>query len=82
MQSEATVVAVPQAAPSAERGGYLTLALLCAAHFFIDLYSSALAALQPVFVTSLGISLAQVGLLGGLLVFASSTMQPAYGYLS
>ena len=82
MQSEATVVAVPQAAPSAERRGYLTLALLCAAHFFIDLYSSALAALQPVFVTTLGISLAQVGLLGGLLVFASSTMQPAYGYLS
>ncbi|MCX6596881.1 MAG: hypothetical protein NTV70_11000, partial [Acidobacteria bacterium] len=59
-----------------------TLILLCVAHFFIDLYSSALAAFQPMIVDRMGISLAQAGLLGGLRVFSSSTTQPLYGYLS
>ena len=77
----ATLPASPPVA-ALERRGYLTLALLCAAHFFIDLYSSALGAVQPVLVDRLGISLTQAGLLGGLLVFSSSTIQPAYGYLS
>lgn len=72
--------AVPVAAPV--RRGFQTLALLSLAHFFIDLYSSALSGFQPVLVERLGLSLAQAGLLGGLLVFSSSTLQPVYGYLS
>ncbi len=56
--------------------------MLCVAHFFIDLYSSALSAFQPILVERLGLSLAQAGLLGGLLVFSSSTTQPIYGYWS
>lgn len=73
----------PLAAADARGQGWReTLVLLSLAHFFIDLYSSALSALQPVIVARLGISLSQAGLLGGLLVFSSSTTQPAYGYLS
>jgi FSR family fosmidomycin resistance protein-like MFS transporter len=69
--------------PPVERAGAsLPFALLCVAHFFIDLYSSALGAFQPLIVGKLGLTLAQAGLLGGILVFSSSTMQPAYGYLS
>ena len=39
-------------------------------------------ALQPLLVQKLHTSLTQVGILGGVLVFASSVMQPVYGYLS
>lgn len=62
--------------------GMLTLILLSAAHFFIDLYSGALGVLQPLLVDKLSLSLTQAGLLGGLLVFSSSLTQPLYGYLS
>lgn len=41
-----------------------------------------MSAFQPFLVQAYGLSLAQAGWLGGLLVFSSSTMQPAYGYLS
>ena len=61
---------------------YGNLALHAVAHFFIDLYSSALSAFQPFLVQAYGLSLAQAGFLGGMLVFSSSTTQPAYGYLS
>lgn len=73
VRTDSTVVA---------RRSNATLILLCVAHFFIDLYSSALAAFQPMIVDRMGISLAQAGVLGGLLVFSSSTTQPLYGYLS
>lgn len=69
-------------AQSFAKRGYATLAFLSLAHFFIDLYSSALGAFQPILVEKLGLSLAQAGMLGGLLVFSSSTLQPAYGYLA
>lgn len=62
--------------------GMMTLGLLCFSHFFIDLYSSALSAFQPILVDRLHMTLAQAGVLGGLLVFSSSTLQPIYGYLS
>ena len=39
-------------------------------------------ALQPLLVERFGLSLAQAGILGGVLVFSSSVTQPAYGYLS
>src|SRR5262245_29929675 len=58
------------------------LALLSSAHFFIDLYSSALGALQPLLVVRHALNLMQAGVLGGLLSFSSSVMQPLYGYIS
>ena len=58
------------------------LVLLSLGHFFIDLYSSALAVLQPLLLAKLNLSLTQAGLLGGVMVCSSSVMQPAYGYLS
>ncbi|HUS06702.1 MAG TPA: MFS transporter, partial [Bryobacteraceae bacterium] len=39
-------------------------------------------AFQPLLVDKLHLSLKQAGILGGLLIFFSSVMQPAYGYLS
>lgn len=64
------------------RSTFTNLTLHSIAHFFIDLYSAALSAFQPFLVQAFGMSLTQAGLLGGLLVFSSSTTQPAYGYLS
>jgi len=58
------------------------LVLLSLGHFFVDLYSSALAVLQPLLLAKLNLSLTQAGLLGGVMVCSSSVMQPAYGYLS
>ena len=58
------------------------LALLAVGHFFIDLYSSALGALQPLLVARYSLSLLEAGTLGGVLSFSSSVMQPLYGYLS
>jgi FSR family fosmidomycin resistance protein-like MFS transporter len=60
----------------------VSLALLSVGHFFVDLYSAALGALQPRLVEHLNLSLTQAGLLGGMLVFSSSLCQPIYGYLS
>ena len=64
------------------QGGLSTLALLSFGHFFIDLYSSAIGALQPVLVPGLGLSLSQAGFLGGTLILSSSVAQPLYGYLA
>lgn len=60
----------------------MALVLFCLGHFFIDLYSSALGVFQPLLINKLNFSLSQAGLLGGLMSFASSVMQPVYGYLS
>ncbi len=64
------------------RTGMLGLVLFCAGHFFVDLYSAAMGAFQPLFVERLHFSLKQAGLLGGIMVFSGSFVQPAYGYLS
>lgn len=64
------------------RSGAATLILLSLGHFFVDLYSGSLGVLQPMIVGRLGLSLAQAGLLGGILVFSSSVTQPLYGLLS
>ena len=69
-------------APVAARFSYLPLTLLCLGHFFIDLYSSALGAFQPLLVEKHHLRLAEAGLLGGALVFSASLAQPLYGYLS
>jgi len=60
----------------------LTLTLLACGHFFVDLYSGALGALQPLLVRQFRMRLTDAGILGGAMVFSSSVMQPAYGYLS
>ena len=77
-------VAVPlnNGESDARRAGYRALALLSFAHFFIDLYSSGLSAFQPMLVDRFGLSLAQAGLLAGVLIFSSSLLQPVYGILS
>ena len=72
----------PSPAASAQRSGYRALALLAFAHFFVDLYSSGLSAFQPLLVERFGLSLAQAGLLAGMLIFSSSLLQPVYGILS
>jgi FSR family fosmidomycin resistance protein-like MFS transporter len=84
MASEASALELQLETPqhSTVRAGFLTLILFSIGHFFIDLYSSALGVFQPVLGDKLGLSLTEAGMLGGLLVFASSVMQPAYGYLS
>jgi len=60
----------------------LPLLFFSLGHFCVDLYSSALGVLQPLLLEKFGMNFTQAGLLGGVLVFASSVMQPAYGYLS
>jgi FSR family fosmidomycin resistance protein-like MFS transporter len=69
-------------AQPAVRTGIAGLAMLSAAHFMVDLYAAALAALQPLIVKELGLTIAQAGLAGGMLLISSSLLQPVYGYLS
>jgi FSR family fosmidomycin resistance protein-like MFS transporter len=74
---------VESEAPSGvARSTALPFFLFCLGHFFIDLYSSALGVLQPLLLDRFSLNFTQAGLLGGMLVFSSSVMQPAYGYLS
>ncbi len=61
---------------------WFTLTLLCIGHFFIDVYSSALAAFQPYLANTMQLSLTQAGFLAGLYVFANSVTQPGFGYFS
>ena len=55
---------------------------LSAAHFCIDNYSTMLGALLPFLHRELHLTMAQAGILGGVLAFSGSFMQPFYGYLS
>src|SRR5580658_10726028 len=64
------------------RNGMTALVLYSLGHFFIDLYSSAVGAFQPLLVDRLHFTLTQAGLLGAVMVFSGSFVQPAYGYLS
>ncbi|MBI3280089.1 MAG: MFS transporter [Acidobacteria bacterium] len=70
------------ARPAIPRTGAFSLLLLSLGHFFIDLYASALGAFQPLLVDQHQLTLRQAGLVGGLLIFSSSVMQPVYGYFS
>jgi FSR family fosmidomycin resistance protein-like MFS transporter len=80
MSSQASAIELDRVESS--RTGLLPLVLFCCGHFFIDLYSIALGVMQPSLLAQYGLSLTQAGLLGGMLVFSSSVMQPVYGYLS
>jgi len=71
----------PQLAPVA-RATLFSLTLFCLGHFFIDLYSGALGALQPLLLDQFHMSFTEAGILAGVLSFSSSVLQPAYGYLS
>ena len=80
MSSQASTLELDRAEPS--RAAIRPLVLFCCAHFFIDMYSSALGVMQPSLLAQYGLSLTQAGILAGTLVFSSSMMQPVYGYLS
>jgi MFS transporter, FSR family, fosmidomycin resistance protein len=84
MASGPGVLELPSSSPAhrSARAGLLALILYSFSHFCIDLYSSALGALQPLLVQKLQLSLTQAGLAGGVLIFSSSVAQPLYGYLS
>ncbi|MFN3323079.1 MAG: MFS transporter [Bryobacteraceae bacterium] len=83
MSSDSNLMTLPASARTrAAQAGFASLILLSIAHFFIDLYASAISIFQPLLVDKLHLSLTQAGILGGLLVFSSSVLQPAYGYLS
>jgi FSR family fosmidomycin resistance protein-like MFS transporter len=64
------------------RPGMMALLLFSIGHFAIDMYSGAIGAFQPLLVEKLGMTLTQAGLLGGMMVFSGSFVQPAYGFLS
>ncbi|MEO7651437.1 MAG: MFS transporter, partial [Bryobacteraceae bacterium] len=81
MSSQAHIL-VLDAPVKSSRTTYLPLILFCLGHFFIDLYSIALSVTQPLLLKQFGLSLTQAGVLGGVLVFSSSLMQPLYGFLS
>src|SRR5271154_7101338 len=76
------VLALDPATQVRLRNGMLALVLYSLGHFFIDLYSGAMGAFQPVFVEKFHFTLTQAGILGGVMVFSGSFVQPAYGYLS
>jgi MFS transporter, FSR family, fosmidomycin resistance protein len=84
MASEIGVLEVTAQSSTAytARRGVALLVLMCVGHFVIDLYSSALSVFQPLLAQKLSITLTWAGVLGGMIVFSGSTMQPAYGYLS
>ncbi len=84
MSSEPNVLSASPSVSFAARAetGMFALTLYSAAHFFIDLYSSALGAFQPILVDRLHLSLTQAGLLGAMMTFCGSFVQPAYGFLS
>jgi len=77
-----TALAEAEPSISLARASVLPLVLFCLGHFFIDLYSGALGVLQPLLLEKYHLSFTQAGILGGVLVFSSSVMQPVYGYLS
>jgi len=55
---------------------------LSGGHFLIDCYSSMFGAFLPFLHKELDLSLAEAGILGGVLSFSSAFMQPVYGYLA
>lgn len=62
--------------------GLFALASLTFGHFTVDLYSSALGALQPLLASKFSLSLTRAGILSSVLILSASVAQPVYGYLS
>jgi FSR family fosmidomycin resistance protein-like MFS transporter len=83
MSTEPSVLPLPASRENALlRPGMLALLLFSIGHFAIDMYSGAIGAFQPLLVEKLGMTLTEAGLLGGVMVFSGSFVQPAYGFLS
>lgn len=61
---------------------YSIVFVLTLVHFTGDFYSSFFTPLLPVFVDKLGLTLAQVGLITGIVRFLSFIVQPVIGYLA
>ena len=61
---------------------YKIIFVLTLVHFTGDFYSSFFAPLLPAFVDKLGLTLAQVGFITGMVRFLSFIIQPAVGYMA
>ena len=61
---------------------YNIIFVLTLVHFTGDFYSSFFTPLLPAFVDKLGLTLAQVGLITGMVRFLSFIVQPVVGYLA
>ena len=68
--------------PDENRVQYGIVFIITLVHFTGDFYSSFFAPLLPAFVDKLGLTLAQVGLLTGLVRLLAFIIQPVVGYLS
>ena len=82
---EPEVVPGPTVVTSAARPAKLvtsSLVVLCLAHFSVDFYAGAVSTLQPVLVERYGLTLTQVGTLGGVFMLASAVMQLFFGLVS
>lgn len=76
-------IAEAQAVEDQRSQAYPTsLILYCLGHLMVDLYSASLGVLQPALIASFGLTLTRAGVLGGVLAFSSSVLQPAYGFLA
>src|ERR1700689_2862013 len=82
MGAESHVLTFETAKNRSVQTGMAALVLYSLGHFFIDMYSSAGGAFQPLLVDRLHFTLTQAGVLGAVMVFSGSFVQPAYGYLS
>jgi MFS transporter, FSR family, fosmidomycin resistance protein len=72
----------PSAPATDNRVSYGIVLVITLVHFSGDFYSSFFAPLLPAFVDKLGLSLAQVGLITGLVRLLAFMIQPVVGYLS
>ncbi|MCS7023630.1 MAG: MFS transporter [Bryobacteraceae bacterium] len=68
--------------PQRARNGWVNLLFYSLGHFAVDVYSAALGVFQPLLASQRGVSLSQAGMLGGMMVFAGSVLQPVWGILS
>ena len=68
--------------PSLNQVNYRIIFVLTLVHFTGDFYSSFFTPLLPAFVDKLGLTLAQVGLITGLIRLLAFIVQPVVGYMS
>ncbi|MBT6341532.1 MAG: MFS transporter [Desulfobacula sp.] len=71
-----------QSDPNENTVNYRIIFVLTLIHFTGDFYSSFFTPLLPAFVDKLGLTLAQVGLITGMVRFLSFIIQPVTGYLA
>jgi len=76
------VAGTPRDMAPIARATLVSLTLFCLAHFFVDMYSGALGALQPLLLDQFHLNFTEAGILAGVLSFSSSVLQPGWGYLA